>query len=672
VQSTIVLTSRWVGYRSQAVPPEFWRLRILSLNDKDGDEHDLKRRLLQRWYTARGLPNPVARGEATLDKLRGHLRQFTDTPLLLHLVAWLDEKGKKLGTMRHEVYRDVIDAVIAGEYRSERTEGEKLPDVARDVLRALALHLARAGATHRGRDELCRAVEGQGHPRQGEIAENVKVWHKDARVVLETIARHTGLVRPREGFATADAEWGFWIKPFQDALLGEFLFFEVYEKARAAAEKQNAALAQKRGAKSVDPHQEARAGVRAFLLDSGASTAETREEFYGEAVALLGGWVPSAERQAWVLLLLEDEALGLPRAAVRALAYLGDVACELIARVLRGRTEADERARFYARLVELAPDRRTAVEQLDACALSRSAQSLRDQYEIDMLLTRVCAEADTDNDAAGSHAAVKARDALFGRLGRVGITADAVRSAFACLPDGKPTWCEIEAGWYRRGSSKGEGHADERPAMPLHISKPFVIGATTITQEQYALFDPGYKQRWNGAHMPATEVTWYAATMFARWLGHHLGVEGRLPTEAEWEYACRGMRCDNAADVHNRDWPPYWCGRELIPGVARFGQGPEGEPRAVHDGIPNSFGLRNVHGNVWEWCAEGFHEYGTEDKGPGTNPFTHSVGADRLLRGGAYWNEAEGCRAAGRDVSLPVVGDVFFGFRVVLKQIPKP
>jgi hypothetical protein len=81
------------------------------LNDAKLDEREIKRQLLRRWFAARGAEQPDTRAEATLNKLTGHLRQFIDTPLLLHLVAWLDEKGKPLDTMRHEVYRTVIDAV---------------------------------------------------------------------------------------------------------------------------------------------------------------------------------------------------------------------------------------------------------------------------------------------------------------------------------------------------------------------------------------------------------------------------------------------------------------------------------------------------------------------------------------------------------------------------------
>jgi formylglycine-generating enzyme required for sulfatase activity len=561
VQSTIVLTSRWVGYRAAAVPPEFWRLRILSLNDAKLDEREIKRQLLRRWFAARGAEQPETRAEATLNKLTGHLRQFTDTPLLLHLVAWLDEKGKPLSTMRHEVYRTVIDAVVAGEHRGPREGATPLPEVARDVLRALAWHLARTGKTHVGRDELCRAVQGDGHHRAPALREQVAKWHTDPRQVLEALGRETGLVRPREGFTTTDAEWGFWIKPFQDALVGEYLFEEVYEPARKALA--SAPPAKARGKQDpVDPAVAAQAQVVAFLQSQQAGAAATREESYGEAAALLTGWMPPSAREAWVNILLSDEALGLQRAGVRALSYLDEVAAKLLAGAMKRLGDGDERARFYARLVELAADRATAARLLGACAQACSAAAHRDLYEIDTLLLSVRDAARSESDGSGSDEARDQHAKLLQKFGSEDV-GPKVRSAFAKLPDGADPWCDIPAGWFQRGSKAGEGYDNERPAMPVHISKAFVIGAATITQEQYALFDPSYKARWPGEHLPATVVTWYAATLFARWLGHHLGMEGALPTEAQWEYACRGVRRDDAAAVEQTRWPPFSCGDSL-------------------------------------------------------------------------------------------------------------
>jgi len=662
VQSTIVVTSRWVGYRAQAVPPEFWRLRILSLNDRGVDEREVKRQLLRRWFTARGVAEPENRAEQTLAKLTGHLRTFTDTPLLLHLVAWLDERGKELGRMRHEVYRHVVDAVVAGEHRGPRADRTDLPAVARDVLRSLALHLSRHGKTHEARDALCQAVLGQGHRRAAELAREVKLWRSDPRQVLEDLGRETGLVRPREGFATTDAEWGFWIKPFQDALVGEYLFFEVYEPAaRDSAAPARRTQKSTKGARPSPPAGQA--AVLAFLLSADAGRPDQREEAYGEAAALLTGWIPEAERQAWVTILLTDASLGLQAAGVRAIAYLGEVATALVAKVLRQLGNGDERARFYRRVVELAADGAVAARTLGACSRAVEARAFRDLYEIDTLLLEV---RDDPSDPNAARVARNEHAQLLERWGD-GAQRQQVRAAFARLADGSDPWCEIRAGWYRRGSPEDEGRDSEHPALPVHLTKPFVIGATTITQEQYALFDPSHRHRWPGHHMPVTSMNWYAATMFARWLGHHLGVEGRLPTEAEWEYACRGQRCESAEAVRRASWPPYWCG-DLTEAVAWFGKGLEGRPRPTHEGDPNPFGLRNVHGNVWDWRGP----YQADPDGTNTDPTGPSSGSVRLLRGGGCWGVADFCRSAYRNADVPAFVNDVSGFRVVLSARPGP
>jgi len=141
-------------------------------------------------------------------------------------------------------------------------------------------------------------------------------------------------------------------------------------------------------------------------------------------------------------------------------------------------------------------------------------------------------------------------------------------------------------------------------------------------------------------NFPAVLVTWFGAVEFATYAG------GRLPSEAEWEYACRGNTtspfntgvCLNASEA-NYQWgspysgcfngtPPY---NPVVAGVISYS--------------PNAYGLHNMHGNVFEWCSDWYGPYNTTSQ---INPVGPSTGTSRVIRGGSYLDAASGCRSARR------------------------
>jgi len=212
---------------------------------------------------------------------------------------------------------------------------------------------------------------------------------------------------------------------------------------------------------------------------------------------------------------------------------------------------------------------------------------------------------------------------------------------------------------------------DEAPAHEVTISKPFYLGATEVTNAQYERFDPQH-QELRGLHRVSTEddhpvvmVSWQQAVDFCNWLAKQEGEPYRLPTEAEWEYACRAGTTT-----------PYHTGETLRPEQANFGVVPQGKrpgPVPVGSFKPNAWGLYDVHGNVAEWCLDWFGPYAPGER---TDPVGRADGWARVTRGWSYQraNHKLGtvryCRSSNRSGHLPEDANRTTGFRVVRGELP--
>jgi formylglycine-generating enzyme required for sulfatase activity len=233
-------------------------------------------------------------------------------------------------------------------------------------------------------------------------------------------------------------------------------------------------------------------------------------------------------------------------------------------------------------------------------------------------------------------------------------------------------WREVPAGGFWMGSPEGEGQDDERPRHEVAMPEGFRIGAGPVTNAQYAAFDPGHPVKaWEGVlgeelgHHPVGGVTWYEAMAFCAWLAAAFGSTrgARLPTEEEWEYACRAGTAS-----------PYWSGGEPAD-LDRVGWYCGNSGRRTHrvgEKPPNAWGLLDVHGNVREWTASPYRNDYADRAAGGAAPerlekAEEAVG-DRMLvlRGGGFWDEAPFTRSAIRSVRYPGVRLLNVGFRVVL------
>ena len=238
----------------------------------------------------------------------------------------------------------------------------------------------------------------------------------------------------------------------------------------------------------------------------------------------------------------------------------------------------------------------------------------------------------------------------------------------------------IEPGSFLMGSTDGTGLGDEHPQHEVWITRPFYLGVTEVTQAQYEAV-MGSNPSWFAAtgggkdkvagqstsQHPVENVSWLEAVKFCNKLSEMEGRkpfyeinEGtvrvpdwkasgyRLPTEAEWEYACGG----DPADLNEHAWLEGNSGSVTHP---------------VGKKLTNQFGLHDMLGNVWEWCWDAYDE-DYYKQSPPDDPPGPSQASLRVFRGGSWNNNARYCRPAARDRNAP--GDRYYdlGFRVVAVQ----
>jgi formylglycine-generating enzyme required for sulfatase activity len=208
----------------------------------------------------------------------------------------------------------------------------------------------------------------------------------------------------------------------------------------------------------------------------------------------------------------------------------------------------------------------------------------------------------------------------------------------------------IEPGKFMMGSKKGE--SNERPVHWVKISNPFYIGVHEVTQAQYEEVMGKNPSHVKGPSIPVDSVTWAEAMSFCKKLSEKEGVRYRLPTEAEWEYACR-------AETETE----YYWGDEIDGEYAWHYDNSEDKPHDVGTRKPNDWGLYDMSGNVWEWCYDWY-----APKYPGDrvkDPRGPKEGKSRVVRGGSWYNSAKYCRSATRSRYNPNRTSDYTGFRVV-------
>ena len=269
----------------------------------------------------------------------------------------------------------------------------------------------------------------------------------------------------------------------------------------------------------------------------------------------------------------------------------------------------------------------------------------------------------------------------------------------------------IPTGEFLMGSSDDEdADDDEKPRHPVRITRPFYLGTTEVTVGQFRRFVEATRYRteaerngrggrgWNEARAtfevdpkytwrdpgfpqtdehPVTNVSWNDAVAFCEWLSTKEATTYRLPTEAEWEYACRAgttTRYSSGADP------------ETLAGVGNVADGtarakfPNWTTIAARDGYiftapvgtfrANAWGLHDMHGNVWEWCRDGY-DGRYYQQSPGDDPTGPSQASRRVYRGGSWADDPRYARSARRVGVKPDYRYYDLGFRVAQVQPPR-
>ncbi len=223
----------------------------------------------------------------------------------------------------------------------------------------------------------------------------------------------------------------------------------------------------------------------------------------------------------------------------------------------------------------------------------------------------------------------------------------------------------IRPGEFWMGSPGNEpGHEeDESPQHLVKLMRGFYLGATEITQKQWVTVMgsrpwSGKEYVEEGDECAASYVSWDDAVAFCKKLSQTEGRTYRLPTEAEWEYACRaGTKTaysfgDSASQLGEYAWfDGSVGGQKYAHGVGRK--------------KANPWGLFDMHGNVWEWCADWYGK-ASYPVNPVSDPTGSSSGSSRVVRGGCLYDDAAYCRAARRSIISPGYRNGFIGFRVAL------
>ena len=233
------------------------------------------------------------------------------------------------------------------------------------------------------------------------------------------------------------------------------------------------------------------------------------------------------------------------------------------------------------------------------------------------------------------------------------------------IPDLSRDMLWVRPGTFEMGSPPSEkDRSDDETRHTVTLTQGFYLGKYEVTQAQWQKVMGSNPSHFKGANRPVEQVSWNEVTSFCKKLTElerragrlPAGMAYQLPTEAQWEYACRaGTKTD------------YAFGDRLTSGQANISGGP-GKATDVGEYPANGWGFHDMHGNAYEWCADW---YGAYPNGAVSDPVGPAYGSTRVLRGGSWCDSAYDARSALRDWYVPALSFNCLGFRLSLRPASK-
>ncbi len=585
------------------LPPRYKKLLLQPFDEEQ------RRRFLRKWFYFRLKAKGVAEAEraaAHFDSERS-LRLLSHNPLHLTLLTVLWEKGVKAPTRRSELYDAIFDLLLEGRHKDPPVAIPAAADV-REALGYLAFDFTsddRMSEEPAGIERRLLADEIDTARRR-----LAKIWGKNLRAFLEDVYERTYILGPHDG---PRAPWRFWHRTFREALTAERLEADHNE----------------RGEEYVLEKVEAIAGDLSR---------------WAEPFALLAGRLADPEKLVSRLAEM-NHSLGL-----RALATAQGVKEDTLRRILGLTAYWQGRSEVFQSIPEQLDESESCLALVDR--LRRDTKNGNDLFFLYWAAEETkrrwpaCAQrADDLLERFFSHFPTPVDIEIFQSL-------DVPRDGPIKL------WCKISA---------GEGWVGSGP-RPLSVLTSFFVAAVPVTNAQFAVFDPDHANLKRADH-PVVDVTWYEAVTFCRWLAAKVpGCEGaRLPTEEEWEYACRA---GSRTQYCNGD------GEEALVKVGWYVENSVGETHPVGQKPANRRGLYDMHGNIDEWTISAWESSRISEREPGSvlevNPANErgdggaDAGAKRVIRGGSVRSGSIRARSAARYWRQPDLRVDDMGFRVVV------
>ncbi len=214
----------------------------------------------------------------------------------------------------------------------------------------------------------------------------------------------------------------------------------------------------------------------------------------------------------------------------------------------------------------------------------------------------------------------------------------------------------VEGGTFRMGTTseqEDDAYSDEKPVHSVTLSS-YYIGKTEVTQALWQAVMGSNPSDFEGDDLPVECVSWDDCQEFIQKLNSLTGRNFRLPTEAEWEFACRGG---------NNSRGYKYSGSNNLGSVAWYDDNSGGQTHPVATKAPNELGIYDMSGNVWEWCSDWYADYTSYSQ---TDPTGPQSGSRRVIRGGCWINYARGCRSSNRNGNYPTRRNLNLGLRLAL------